>query len=62
MTKDGGMAAQSSVDDRFVARAEIRIAARIRPENSKVRSRLRPFREAKEHSCPDRYRSERNDP
>ena len=37
MTKDGGMVAQSFVVDCCIARAEVRIAARIRPENSRVR-------------------------
>ena len=38
MTKDGGMVAQSFVAACCIARAEVRIAARIRPENSRVRS------------------------
>src|SRR5467141_3542259 len=37
MTKDGGMVAQSFVVDCCIAKAEVRIAARIRPVNSKVR-------------------------
>jgi hypothetical protein len=36
-TKDSGMMAQSSVVDRRIARADVRIATRIRPENSRIR-------------------------
>jgi len=38
MTKDAGTVAQSFVVDCRIARAAVRIAARIRPENSRVRS------------------------
>ena len=38
MTKDGGMVAQSFAVDCCIARAEVSNAARIRPENSSVRS------------------------
>jgi hypothetical protein len=36
-TKDSGTVAQSFVVDCCIAKAEVRIAARIRPENSRVR-------------------------
>jgi hypothetical protein len=37
ITKDSGMAARSSVIDCCIAKAEVRIAARSRPENSRAR-------------------------
>jgi hypothetical protein len=37
MTKDSGMVPQSSVVDCRIARVEVRIAANIKPENSRVR-------------------------
>src|SRR2546427_9072874 len=37
MTKEGGIVAQSFVVGRGIARADVRIAARIRVENSRVR-------------------------
>src|ERR1700720_2343089 len=42
MTKDGGMVTQPWVVDRGIATADVRIAARIRPENSRVRGSGQP--------------------
>ena len=53
ITKDGGMVAQSFAVDCCTARAEVSIAARIRPENSSVRSGCgQPARHPKEHTAP----------
>ena len=61
ITKDGGMVAQSFAVECCTARAEVSIAARIRPGELKSPVRLRPARHPKEHARADCNYRERHD-